>query len=431
MTVTVAISGQMRAAALACWVCVWLLGCADVLRRPTEGPCAQPDAKAWLDKAAKSLVFAPFRPTEPAYDHDRDRAVQVTVRRPDPRALAVLSYPYPERFAGADSGFAQLSRRSFTYDDALALLWLSGQGDFERAQGLALTLQALQNPDGSWGFSFAVDGDGFYNANYLRAGTVAWAAYALAKYQSLSADSQFAGTLERALLWMQAQTPANGLVRAGRGWWRNGSSFEPEFNADFAATEHQIDAWFAYRAAAAADSDMAGRLGLLTAADRLAEAIDRQLWLPAEQRYAQGLQPEGPDRHSALDAAGTWAALLDLARGRPDRARQALAYVQRAHAIEAQGWPGLRPYLADEPATWFVEGSLALPLGLLRLGDRDEARKTFAVAVQLACAGDVPLVYAPDWHADFPLSPAAAPTLWFLLVGRELQGGAPVLWAEK
>ena len=411
-------------------VCV-LPACATVLQRPLTGPCVEPDPQVWLAKAAKSLVFAPFSPRGPIYDQHRRHAVPVHIGPVDPLAQAVISYPFPERFAGGDSGFIDLKRRSFVYDDALAVVWLTASGDLARAQGLCFALRALQLPDGAWGFSFAAQDDGFYNAGYVRAGTVAWVVYALARYQHASADRQFVDTLERGLLWLQGQTDARGLVRAGRGRWIDGDTFDPDFDAHFSATEHQIDIWFAYAAAGQADPDLAARLQLPAASSKLLAALDAHLWLDGSERYAQGINADARDDTSALDAAGTWAALLDLARAKPGRAKAALAWVQRHHTVQVGGWQGLRPYMPDPPATWFVEGSLALALGWWRLGEQETARQAFAPAVQLACAGEVPLVYAPDWNVDFPLSPAAAPTLWFLLTGSELHGGKALVWTER
>ncbi len=391
----------------------------------------RPDTATWLAKAEKSLVFAPFRLTGPAYDQDHRHAVPISIGRVDPEALAVVSYPYPSRFAGADPGFEQLAQRSFVYDDALAVLWLTHNGEVPKARRIALSLQALQRPDGCWGFSFTTQGDGFYNAGYIRAGTVAWAAYALVRYQAHSGDTAFAGTIERALLWLQGQTDSSGLVRGGRGRWIDGDTFDPDYVADFVAMEHQIDVWFLWQAVLRHDPELADRLLLATAASRMTAAIDRQLWMRDDSRYGQGAHLGVLDDISALDAAGTWAALFDIARDRRDRAEGALRYVERAHAVQVAGWPGFRPYLPGPPTTWFVEGSLARVLGWLRLGEHERAEHAFAPVVALACAGDVPLVYAPRWDTDFPLSPAAAPTLWFLLVGKELQGKGSVVWAER
>ena len=123
-------------------VCV-LPACATVLQRPLTGPCVEPDPQVWLAKAAKSLVFAPFSPRGPIYDQHRRHAVPVHIGPVDPLAQAVISYPFPERFAGGDSGFIDLKRRSFVYDDALAVVWLTASGDLARALSADHGLLAL------------------------------------------------------------------------------------------------------------------------------------------------------------------------------------------------------------------------------------------------------------------------------------------------
>jgi len=403
--------------------------CATALHRPPDGPCAGADPATWLEYAARSLTFAAWQPRGPTYDQTGRAPVAVAVRAPPSDALAVLSYPDPARFAGGPDGFERLARRSFVYDDALAIVWLVARDDLDRARRVADTLAALQRPDGAWGFSFAVDGDGFYNAAYVRAGTVAWVAYALSIWQRAAGDRRFASSLGRAVDWLVAQAGPEGLVRAGRGRWVDRETFDPDWPADFAATEHQIDAWFALRAAARADPELAAAVAVPIG--RLEAAIDDVLWSDGEGRYLQGWSAGRRDGGSALDAAGTWAALYDLARGRPHRARRALDWIATHHTIEVGGWRGYRPYATEGPPALFVEGAIAEAAALHRLGQRDDARRVFATWTDLACAGGVPLVYSPSWHTDFPLSPAAAPTLWFLLVGRELRGEGAVLWTER
>ena len=58
-----------------------------------------------------------------------------------------------------------------------------------------------------------------------------------------------------------------------------------------------------------------------------------------------------------------------------EHASAALDWVQRKHPIHVAGWDGLRPYVGDPPGTWFVEGSLAMPLALARMGRRAEAEE--------------------------------------------------------
>jgi hypothetical protein len=420
------------------WAVAALLPCAlacssPALVRPTEGDCSRADARFWLDKATTSLVIHPYQP-KAVYDQDaRNRPVPVTLGNLPPDSTAALSYPYPQRFEGGQPGFLMMRGRSFVYDDALVALWLTSQGDRDGARRILQTLAALQRPDGAWGFGFQVDGDGFYNASYVRTGTCAWALYALARWQKATQDQRFQPQIERGVRWLLAQKHGgNGLYDAGVGRWTDDAHFDPAFVAGFAATEHQIDAWFALQAVADAAPELDAVLHLRIAAADLAGAIERGLWLQKDERYAQGRTRQYPDFHSALDASGTWAALYALAAVNPGRAQDVLAFVQEHHPIEIAGWQGLRPYQDEPPDTWFVEGSLARPLALHRLGQTEAAQKALQPFADLACAGGVPLVYSPVWAQDFPLSPATAPTVWFLFTASEIAGGqAPFLWNER
>ncbi len=398
------------------------------MHRPTQGPCRQPDANSLLGEAQNSLTFVDFAPG-PGYDTGaKGQARPLRLGPIAPGSRAVLSYPDPERFAGADAGFALLSRRTFVYDQALAMVWAVQRGDRELARALGQTLAALQNQDGSWGFSFAAQGDGYYNASYVRAGAVAWCVYALAMYLQGGADRRLQVALDRGADWLVAQVdPATNLVRAGRGRWRDGAHFEPDWPADFAATEHQIDAWFAWMAAAAVPGT-ARAASMRNSANQLAAAVDEHLWRSDEGRYAQGWANGAQDIASALDASGTWAALWDIARGRPQRARRALVWVEEHHRRDVQGWPAYVPYVPGPPETWFVEGSAAIALAWQRLGEPERARAALQAHLELACAGGLPLVYSPRWETDFPLAPAAAPTVWFALVLGDVLGQPTLLW---
>ena len=369
------------------------------------------------------------------YDLDaQNRPVPVAVGALPADARAVVGFPAPARFDGADPGFARLADRAFLYDNALALLWLTHTGHAAEARQLVATLVALQRADGAWGFGFSTAADdSFYNAAYVRTGTVAWVVYALAHYRQTSGDHAADVALDRGVRYLLAQRdPQTGLLRGGRGRWRTASAFEPDWPADFAATEHQIDSWFALRAVDLAWPTLGTQLHLRDEAARLAQATDRWLWLPNEKRFAQGRQGPKLDLESALDASGTWAALWLIARGERSRANDVLAWVARVHAVEVDGWPGWRPYRDEPPVTWFVEGSLAIPLARHRLGQHADVATLWQTVLELVCVGGVPVVYASHWATDFPLTPAAAPSLWFLVVGQELgASGSGWLWTES
>ena len=424
---------RIRAALSVVLLAATLTACSATLVRPESGVCHGADAATWLGAASNSLVILKYQPGK-LYDVDgQGHAIPQALGVLPADSEAVLSFPDQERYAGADSGFAAVRDRSYVYDDALVALWLMKQHDGVGARRILQSLAALQRSDGAWGFSFAVRGDGFYNASYVRTGAVAWTVYAFARYAEQFRDGRFAATLERGAIWLLRQRdPACGLVLAGNGRWQDASHYDPAYLADFAATEHQIDTWFALMAASTADMALESRLHLKAAAADLGAAIERELWLDTVSRYAQGLTTAGPDTGSALDAAGTWSTLFALAAGKMEHASAALDWVQRKHPIHVAGWDGLRPYVGDPPGTWFVEGSLAMPLALARMGRRAEAQKALQPFVDLACSGGVPLVYSPVWAPDFPLSPATAPTVWFLFAGSEVvRGEPPFLWRER
>ena len=413
-----------------------LAACGGVERRDAPRPCGLEQPAAFLPAAERSLVVVRYQVTA-RYDVGADQATVPVATSPAPDdALAVLSWPAPERFAdGVPEGFERLGTRSYTYDDALYVLWQTRKGRQAPSRRALHTLASLQRADGAWGFSFTPRGDGFYNAGYVRAGVVAWVVYAAARYTERFGDRRFVEMARRGGRWLLERQAAargvdpamTGLVLAGLGRWVDDNRFEPGYEARFAATEHQVDAWFALRALARVDADGPWRAAL-EGPEGLEQALDGALAADHGGRAWQGRSATGPDEGSALDAAGSWSALLALARGDGDRARRMLGWVERHHALTDAGVRGYRPYRAG-PDLVFVEGGVAVGMAAARAGDRALARRVFADLAALACRDGLPLPYASRRAPDFPRSPAAAPTLWALFLADELGEGGPWLWS--
>ncbi|MCO4760148.1 MAG: hypothetical protein KC502_01510 [Myxococcales bacterium] len=398
-----------------------------VVPRPTTGPCAKPDVSHWASLASQSLRVERFI-ARPLYDlNGKGGATSLpTVRCDD--CMAVISYPMPLRHAGGPKGFDRLKKRSFTYDNALVALVRLAEGRPQQARQILSTLAALQRPDGAWGFSFNVSGDGFYNAGYVRTGVVAWVLYAMARYTEIKGDRRFIPSMRRASQWMKGRIDRkNALVRGGFGRWLNGgATYEPTHVASWASTEHNVDAWFAVRLAAHVDPS-----GSYINPAALGRSIAKRLWLPKEGRYARGINGDTPDTVIALDAAGTWSALQALAAMQIPRAQRAIAFVDAELGFEEGGWHAHRPDNEVPKRLWFVEASVARSMVLNRLGRKAEARKGMSQLASWACVRGVPLAYSSHWHQDFPLTPAAAPTAWFVLAAHEVwQRKAPFLWRQ-
>lgn len=323
-----------------------------------------------------------------------------------------------------------LADRSFVYDDALAMIALALAGRRDDARAIGNTLTTLLTPDASLGFSFSLASPSFYNVRYVRAGTMAWAGYAMALYDAITHERRFTPyaqlIADRLLASRVAATgdPRAGFVPGGRGAWRDHyRRFDPQHVAAYCATEHQIDTYFLLDALAAGGA--AGRYR--AAADELAARIVDALWIPAEGRFAVAVTPGGvvPDR--ALDAAGAWGALFLLARGDRARAGRSLDYTLRTFARRGGGLPGFAPYagpVADYPGqdfsgTLFAEGTAGVAIALLRMGRAREAGELSAALRSLQRDGDGGVVYAVPASEDFPDLAAAAPTAWLLFLERE------------
>jgi hypothetical protein len=341
------------------------------------------------------------------------------------KALAILSYPQAEE---------SLGRRSFIYDQALALLWYAWTGQRDTAQGLAEALIYLQNPDGSWGFSFDTTRLDDYHASYVRSGTVAWAAHALnyagerfAMPRALRAAGRGADFLRR--MRLGGSDLERGLVSAGYGTTSTPQDAPPGPTLSYAVTEHQFDAHVVL-------SEYEPR-----SARRLAERMLEVLWMDDEGRFAVAASSGRLNTRRALDAAGAWGALWLWSIGDRERAERSYRYAlehfqtgstgsEEADADEAALF-GFRPY-EDAVDGYdprhardhiFVEGTMSMGLAAHRLGDEATAQKVLETGVELSCRDEPGLAYSNVEVPGFSTRAAAASTLWFLFLERELSSG--------
>ncbi|MBI2388432.1 MAG: hypothetical protein HYV09_02340 [Deltaproteobacteria bacterium] len=334
---------------------------------------------------------------------------------------------------------ADLAGRSFVYDDALAMLVHLAEGRPDRARAIGRTLVALRNSDGTIGFSFDFERTAFVDARYVRAGVVSWAAYALATYALSTGEDVFrteARAFADALLAARVDAqgdPRHGLIAAGRGRYLDGRVFDGAFIADYAVTEHQIDAYFLFRTLHALDPQ--GPYG--AAADALAQALIRAAWIDEESVFAAGVGRAGPTADRALDAAGAWGATLLLAVGEDERARRSLTATRTRFTVYVDGYAGFAPYVgvvsdysgADLSGTFFSEGTAGMGVLFARFGMQAEARSIGRTLGRLRAKNEGAIPYAFPESRDFPELPSAAPTAWLRLLERELAGAPPMVLA--
>lgn len=378
-----------------------------------------------LLRAERFLTPRPFVATE-AYDEDGRALALGRCNARDCERSAVRSYHIPTGHPLEP----YLADRSFVYDDALAMIALALVGRRDEARAIGNTLTALLSPDATLGFSFSLASPAFYNVRYVRAGTMAWAGYAMALYDAIAHERRFtpyAQLIADRLLASRVDAPGDpraGLVPGGRGAWRDHyRSFDPRHVASYCATEHQIDAYFLLDALG--PTDPTGRYR--AAADRLAARLLDALWLPSEGRFAVAVTERGVVADRALDAAGAWGALFLLARGDRARAARSLDYTLRTFSLAGGRLRGFAPYAGAVPdypgqdfsETLFAEGSAGVALALLRSGRAREAEELSVALRTLQREGEGGVVYAVPASEDFPDFPAAAPTAWLLFLEHE------------
>ncbi|HUY12395.1 MAG TPA: hypothetical protein VMX16_02040 [Terriglobia bacterium] len=281
-----------------------------------------------------------------------------------------------------------------------------------------LSVGGLQ-PANSLAFSY----DTYYgqiDQPYIRAGAMAWVCYAYCIYMAMSQDWTPALYLQRMINFLLTlQSPANdltnGLFYLGYGKYQDpGYQFIPGL-IETVSTEHQADLFFAFMRAADVLPTAATQLmktGQITSAQAQSLAataaqvagLAPQIWtkllanlyiqpngtIPG--RFAQGATANALDTSEALDASGTWAALLANANGRDDIAAGCLEFVyqnffllnqQIAKSNQPASWneayqqlspfSGFMPYqnsaggYSGVPLSVWQEGTWSMILALLRL----------------------------------------------------------------
>ncbi|MBI4166072.1 MAG: hypothetical protein HY508_10115, partial [Acidobacteria bacterium] len=236
-----------------------------------------------------------------------------------------------------------------------------------------LSLGALQ-PDGSLSFSYDIY-NGLPDQVYIRTGSMAWVAYAYAFYMEATADPSPALSLQKMLSFLLALESAdadlrNGLLKGGYGAFLDpGYHYEPGLR-EWVSTEHNIDAYYAFRRAArvlptaaaelakrgAITSVQAASLGatataISSKADNIKTKILANLYIaPGADpgHFAQGVSEDGTlDTAVALDAAGSWAAIFCHDAGDDTKATESLKFVYQKLFLTNQ-----QILKSNQPADW-------------------------------------------------------------------------------
>ena len=273
-------------------------------------------------------------------------------------------------------------------------------------------------PTNSLGFSYDIY-NGQVDQAYIRAGAMAWVCYAYAIYMSMALDYTPALYLQRMLnflLTLQSSDSdlRNGLLYLGYGKYQDpGYQFIPGVQTTV-STEHNVDAYFAFKRAAKALPTAATQLlktgaingsqaaslnatavTVSAVADTISAKLTANLYVPPATdpgHFAQGASSSGLDTSQALDASGTWAALFCDSTGDDTKATECLKFVYQKFYLQnqqvllssasssynqayqqLQNFNGFKPYndsaggYSGSPASVWQEGTWGMIAALLRL----------------------------------------------------------------
>jgi hypothetical protein len=191
------------------------------------------------------------------------------------------------------------------YDQALALIAFSHEGRWLEADDIVAALVKAQNPDGSWYKSYNCSDTNLPCVHCHKwEGDIAWAIYALGRYQALGGTHPGAvPAMCNGTRWLAGRVdPDNGCLSIDH-------------------TEGTIDAWWAFQAAGYNDEATGIRSCLLS-----------HYWDEEMGRFKGGRDWWQP----YLDNQ-TWGGAFLKAIGEQEDARQALAYARDVLLLPAQG----------------------------------------------------------------------------------------------
>lgn len=395
------------------------------------------EVQAWVVTDAEYHVGTTTARVDGTFALPDSRPGAKIFRLVDTRSGAVLAEAAPQ--TGLVRSFEvpgghPLHGRTYTYDQALALLTALSVGDDETARELGRGLLSLQLENGAHRGALVASAATLAPASApaeLRTGIHGVGTYALLRWLSeLEAGDPLRAEAEAgaswAVAWLLRQQVGDGslagLVTGGHGEYGAGG-FDPGVALDWASTEHNLDAWHALDLASVTlTGESAAAAG--EAADRLDAAVMDLLWDPAVGGFLQGRSPTGPDPTRALDV-DSWGAVYLQATGRTDLAPSALARAADL-ATTHDGRTGYAPHLVQHPLVW-TEGTAGVALAQQRLADPAGSAATLAGLGPALPDGSRPGATRDDPAVSMTTAPTVAAVTWVILVEQAL-AGRPSIW---
>lgn len=396
-----------------------------------------------------------------------------TIPLPAPnRRRLILSYRVPP----GHPDFRYLSGRSFTYDNALAVIAFTMTRHYRQAEFILSALNRLSTNDGALWFAYnthnswpsAKDHEGAIQ----RTGANAWVGYSIVYYlqKRMEEDEKFLLQDPLAKQFLQfAEKTANflvrkqvldkndlrhGLITGGSGTYQlklseDSKGVKEDFisnSIDWVSAEHNIDAYFFLR-----DLARITKNSVYQKSSALIRTGLLRIWDLKSGQFFRGIKgSQRIDRFLPLDTA-SWGAFFLMSIAEHRKANLSLAATDHFYSAASKSLKGYAPYYKDpvfenplinshfypqEPdMTWkklrFIwgEGSLGVAAAFAKSGNRSKAQRIIEDMMDLQVAGGIR--YASQ-RIPFRFSkfPSVASTAWLVISTQLLMNPNDLFWGE-
>ena len=427
-------------------------------------------------------LFAEERLTKKNIESNRALATQwllqqmvpnKTIPLPAPnRRKLILSYRVPPDHPD----FPYLGGRSFTYDNALAVIAFTMTRHYRQAESILSALNRLSTKDGALWFAYnthnswpsAKDHEGAIQ----RTGATAWVGYSIVYYLQKRMDEHEKFLLQDPLakqFLQYAEKTANflarkqvldkndlrhGLITGGSGTYQlklseDSNGVNEDFiskSIDWVSAEHNIDAYFFLR-----DLARITKNSVYQKSSALIRTGLLRIWDLEFGQFFRGIKgSQRIDRFLPLDTA-SWGAFFLMSIAEHRKANISLAATDHFYSTASESLKGYAPYYKDpvfenplinshfyphEPdMTWnklrFIwgEGSLGVAAAFAKSGDRSKAQRIIEDMMDLQVAGGIR--YASQGIPfRFSTFPSVASTAWLVISTQLLMNPNDLFWGE-
>jgi len=318
--------------------------------------------------------------------------------------------------------------KNYLYDAGLALISFVGTNKTKDAERIAKGIIKSQFVNGAFPFSTNHINPTGADA-YLRSGAVCWVAYALGYYLKYIPNTPIRNEVQQSLTkvldyLITLQDPTKGgLIKGGSGRYTTTGgieTFDPDYIIPWVSSEHNIDAYFAYKIG----GEVLDNPSYIAISNQIGDSIINLLYDEVNGRMYQGINADGtPDIADALDI-NSWGAIAMVALGRNDYAEVLLERAERYYYCTdiTTGAKGFKPYSAELgypsalDTVWF-EGSFGVALAYAKLNQTTKYNTLMNELYKYKEYDDGAFRYATLRDSTYEISnnKSVASTAWYII----------------